>query len=213
VSTSSAHLAGMGRVRRYKKIKAIDPFSKRAKKKDAREHNLPPDMLNHVAQRQESREKARQAAATLQSKPGASKGRGHLKVKAKRKLPQWAKDELKEEARLDRLAATGEMDPSAPQRGDAGESSSAPKKIAMSVTPKVDDETMKQFKKRVREASLKVLKDENRSGPLSCFSIGAVVFPSDSRCIGARVPLLQSARIFSPKSQRDASFSARGSYR
>lgn len=42
----------MGRVKRYKAIKAIDPFTKKKKNKiDDRDRNLPPDIKNHQAQR------------------------------------------------------------------------------------------------------------------------------------------------------------------
>lgn len=42
----------MGRVRRYKKVKAIDPFSKRKTAKvNDKDRNLPPDVKNHQAQR------------------------------------------------------------------------------------------------------------------------------------------------------------------
>lgn len=42
----------MGRVRRYKKFKAVDPCAKGKTKKDSdRDRNLPPDVKNHQAQR------------------------------------------------------------------------------------------------------------------------------------------------------------------
>lgn len=42
----------MGRVRRYKKVKATDPFSKGKKNKlNDKDRCLPPDVKNHQAQR------------------------------------------------------------------------------------------------------------------------------------------------------------------
>lgn len=61
----------MGRVRRYKKVKAMDPFakSKSSKVKD-KDKNLPPDVKNHQAQRLnnlqgEKYERAKAAAGTV----------------------------------------------------------------------------------------------------------------------------------------------------
>ena len=51
----------MGRVRRYKKIKAIDPFAKGGDGKKGRkihdlDRNLPPDIKNHQAPRMKARQ-------------------------------------------------------------------------------------------------------------------------------------------------------------
>lgn len=47
----------MGRVKRYKKVKSMDPFakgaggSKKRRKDEDLDRNLPPDVMNHQAQR------------------------------------------------------------------------------------------------------------------------------------------------------------------
>lgn len=40
----------MGRVNKYKKIKAVDPFSKRRSAEDTSKYDLPPDLPGTLAQ-------------------------------------------------------------------------------------------------------------------------------------------------------------------
>jgi len=58
----------MGRVSKFKKIKAIDPFYKGKRKSDEHEHNDPPQFNVLRAQAQERRTKQREAAEQKRQK-------------------------------------------------------------------------------------------------------------------------------------------------
>ncbi|CAM9912604.1 unnamed protein product [Ectocarpus fasciculatus] len=132
----------MGRVRKYKKVKAMDPFAKgggggrmgmgRKGGSDV-DRNLPPDVKNHQAQR-------------LNNLEGDGKSK---KNKNKRRLPQWAHEELKETAKRVREE---HADPEGKGRHPE------PQRAAME--GKREDESMRQFNKRVREGTAQLLKDE-----------------------------------------------------
>ncbi|CAM9964660.1 unnamed protein product [Scytosiphon promiscuus] len=132
----------MGRVRKYKKVKAVDPFAKggggrmgmgRKGGSSDMDRNLPPDVKNHEAQR-------------LNNLEGEGKGK---KGKNKRRLPQWAHDELKETAKRVREE---HADPEGRRR--------QPEPKRAPLEGKRDDESMRQFNKRVREGTAQLLKDE-----------------------------------------------------
>eukprot|EP00752_Nemacystus_decipiens_P012661 g11215.t1 len=132
----------MGRVRKYKKVKAMDPFAKGGgggrtglgrKKGSDLDRNLPPDVKNHQAQRLNNLE-----------------GEGKEKKKTnKRRLPQWAHEELKETAKRVR---EGNADPEGKGRQPE------PQRAAME--GKREDESMRQFNKRVREGTAQLLREE-----------------------------------------------------
>ncbi|KAG5182102.1 hypothetical protein JKP88DRAFT_263379 [Tribonema minus] len=125
----------MGRVRRYKKAKNLDITSKRkrADKKDV-EHNLPPDTANHQAQR--------------------LKADGTLKRRAKQRLPEWAKEELRETAKRER-EADKQLLAGAAATPLPGENDTPKVKI----TPKRTDESLREFNERVRKVAAEALKD------------------------------------------------------
>ncbi|CAM9502392.1 unnamed protein product, partial [Pylaiella littoralis] len=127
----------MGHVRKYKKVKAMDSFAKGGgggrmgmgrKGGSDLDRNLPPDVKNHQAQKQSNKAK---------------------KNKNKRRLPQWAHEELKETAKRVREE---HADPSGKGR--------QPEVQRATMEGKREDESMRQFNKRVREGTAQLLKDE-----------------------------------------------------
>eukprot|EP00903_Cladosiphon_okamuranus_P018806 g17299.t1 len=132
----------MGRVRKYKKVKAMDPFAKGGgggrmglgrKGGSDLDRNLPPDVKNHQAQR-------------LNNLEGEAKGK---KLKNKRRLPQWAHEELKETAKRVRE-----------EHADPEGKGRQPEPQRAVMEGKREDESMRQFNKRVREGTAQLLKEE-----------------------------------------------------
>eukprot|EP00904_Undaria_pinnatifida_P007774 jgi/Undpi1/4126/HiC_scaffold_16.g07493.m1 len=128
----------MGRVKKYKKVKAMDPFAKGGgggkmgrKRGDDLDRNLPPDVKNHQAQR-------------LNNLEG-----GTSKKKNRRRLPQWAHDELKETSKRVRE-----------EHADPGATARRVEPQRPTIEGKREDESMRQFNKRVREGTAQLLRDE-----------------------------------------------------
>ncbi|CAN0038221.1 unnamed protein product [Discosporangium mesarthrocarpum] len=126
----------MGRVRRYKKIKSIDPFSKqKAKKNNDLDRNLPPDVKNHQAQRLHED--------------------GLRKKKFKRQLPKWVQEEVKATAK----SVRAERDDISMGRIAAPNSQAKDKVVIEGKRP---DESLRQFNNRVRGETTMLLKEEHR---------------------------------------------------
>ncbi|CAN0125778.1 unnamed protein product, partial [Phaeothamnion confervicola] len=125
----------MGRVRRYRRIKAIDPFSKRGKGGlgDGVEHELPPDRPNHIAQRFNED--------------------GTRKRKKRPPLPLWIREELKNTAKDDDGEAELAIDPSR-KKAEEG-----PPRMK----PRGADESLKQFNQRIKRETAQMLIDEAKA--------------------------------------------------
>ena len=117
----------MGRVRKYKKVKSVDPFSNAKRSVAETKYDQPPSIWEG-----ESRKAAKRANYAFDNEKAFE-----------RMLQHAAKRQLKIEEDNGRQA-TGK---------------DGAKKIK-AVEAKRDDETMKQFKNRVREETRKTLKDE-----------------------------------------------------
>ncbi len=117
----------MGRVRKYKKVKSVDPFSNVKRNNADTKYDQPPSVWEN-----ESRKAASRANRAF-----------HDEKAFERMLQHTAKRQLKIEEEQERKASGKE----------------GTKKIK-AVEAKRDDETMKQFKNRVREETRKTLNDE-----------------------------------------------------
>ena len=117
----------MGRVRKYKKVKSVDPFSNSKRGATDTKYDQPPSVWES-----ESRKAAKRVNRAFDNEKAFERMLQHT---AKRQLKIVEEHERK---------ATGK---------------DGTKKIK-AVEAKRDDETMKQFKNRVREETRKTLKDE-----------------------------------------------------
>ncbi|CAM9320794.1 unnamed protein product [Choristocarpus tenellus] len=122
----------MGRVRRYKKVKAIDPFSKqKGKKINELDRNLPPDVKNHEAQRLNED--------------------GSRKRKLRRRLPGWAQEEVRATAKSvrDEYAGIGQESSTSRQKIEG----KRPDENLRQFNKRVREETSQMLRDEYRENS------------------------------------------------------------